>query len=138
MMAKSIFVNLAVKDLQRSVNFFTSLGFKFNPQFTDDNATCMIISDLGFVMLLVEPFFKSFISTEIADARKSTEVINALSAESRKEVDDLMAKALAGGATEPRPVMDHGWMYNRTFQDLDGHLWELVFMDLANFPANPS
>jgi predicted lactoylglutathione lyase len=127
-MATQIFVNLPVKDLKKSVTFFTSLGFKFNPQFTDENATCMIVGENIFVMLLVESFFKTFTSKVICDATRQTEVIVCISAESRKTVDDLVAKAVAAGGAAPRKSQDHGFMYQHGFQDLDGHLWEVVHM----------
>ena len=128
-MAEQIFVNLPVKDLKRSVRFFTSLGSGFNPQFTDENATCMIVGDNIFVMLLVEPFFKTFTKKAIADASTSTEVLVCLSCDSRAEVDALVKKAVAAGATTPSPAQDHGFMYQHGYQDLDGHLWELVYME---------
>ncbi|WP_289135966.1 VOC family protein [uncultured Brevibacillus sp.] len=127
--ADKIFVNLPVKDLQASIEFFAKIGFEFNPQFTDDNATCMVINDHIFVMLLVEGFFKTFTKKEIADATKSTEVIVALSADSREQVDEIVNKALAAGGTTPNEPTDHGFMYGRSFQDLDGHLWELIYME---------
>ena len=127
-MSTQIFVNLPIKDLQASVEFFGKLGYTFNPQFTDENATCMIISDDIFAMLLVEPYFRSFIEKDVADAHKTAEVILALSAENREAVDALVGKALAAGATEPRPAKDYGFMYQRSYQDLDGHLWEVFHM----------
>ena len=127
-MSTQIFVNLPVRDLQKSVEFFGKLGYAFNPQFTDENATCMIIGDDIFAMLLVEPYFRTFIEKDIADARKTAEVILALSAENREAVDALVDKALAAGATEPRPAKDYGFMYQRSYQDLDGHLWEVFHM----------
>jgi uncharacterized protein len=127
-MSTQIFVNLPVKDLQKSIGFFGKLGYTFNPQFTDENATCMIIGDDIFAMLLVEPYFRTFIEKDIADARKTAEVILALSAENREAVDALVDKALAAGATEPRPAKDYGFMYQRSYQDLDGHLWEVFHM----------
>ncbi len=130
-MPKQIFVNLAVKDLNKSVAFFTQLGYSFNPQFTDENATCMIISDTIYVMLLVEPFFKTFTQKELADTSKTIESLICLSAESREEVDGIVEKALAAGATEPKPAADHGWMYIRTINDIDGHHWEYAYMDAA-------
>jgi predicted lactoylglutathione lyase len=130
-MATMIFVNLPVKDLNRSVDFFTKLGYTFNAQFTDENATCMVISDTIYVMLLVEPFFKTFTNKEIADATKSTEVIVSLSAESRDEVDALVRKAVDAGATTIKEPIDQGFMYGHGFQDLDGHLWETMWMDPA-------
>ena len=136
-MTKQIFVNLPVKDLNRTVEFFTKLGFTFNPQFTDENATCMIVSDDIFVMLLVEKFFKTFIPKEVADATKSSEVIMTLSADSRAEVDRLVDKALGSGGTVSAEAQDHGWMYSRGFQDPDGHLWEFVYMDMNAVPPQP-
>ena len=124
-----IFVNLPVRDLQASRTFFAALGYSFNPQFSDDNAACMVISDSIFVMLLVEPFFQTFTTKPLSDARKQTEVITCLSAVSRPAVDELVDKALAAGGSEPMPARDYGFMYQRGFQDLDGHLWEIAHMD---------
>lgn len=128
-MATKIFVNLPVKDLQKSMNFFGSLGYKFNPQFTDEKAACMVISEDIYAMLLVEPFFQGFTPKTITDAHKSTEVLLALSADSRQAVDELVNKALAAGGTEVREPQDHGFMYARSFNDLDGHIWEVLWMD---------
>jgi len=128
-MVKQIFVNLPVKNLNKTIKFFTKLGFKFNPQFTDKNATCMIVADDIFVMLLVEKFFKTFTNKEVSDAKKSTEVLIALSIESRAKVDKMIKLALDAGGKEPRKSQDHGWMYGRSFEDLDGHIWEIFFMD---------
>ena len=134
-MTKKIFVNLPVKDLNKSVEFFTKLGFTFNPQFTDENATCMIISENIFAMLLVKKFFKTFIpNKEISDAKSSTEVINAVSVDSREEVNEMVEKAISAGGKEFRIVQDHGWMYGRTFEDLDSHIWEIFFMDESKMP----
>ncbi len=133
-MATQIYLNISVKDLNRSVQFFTKLGYTFNPQFTDENATCMNISEDIFVMLLVEKFFQTFTTKEIADATKTVEAMIGLSADSRAKVDEMMSKAIEAGATEPRPLTDHGWMYTRNFQDLDGHLWEIFFMDINAMP----
>jgi predicted lactoylglutathione lyase len=130
-MATKIFVNLPVKDLNKSIDFFAKLGYSFNPQFTDENATCMIISEDIYAMLLVEPFFKTFIKTEIADATKATEALICLSADSREAVDELVDKAIAAGGTTPNDTMDQGFMYGRSFQDLDGHHWEIMYMDPA-------
>ena len=126
-----IFVNLPVKDLKRSVEFFTKLGYTFNPQFTDENATCMIIGENLFVMLLVEKFFGSFTSKAIVDTSKATEVLTCVSCSSREEVDQLVAKARTAGAKVPRKAQDHGFMYSHGYEDLDGHTWELVFMSGA-------
>ena len=128
-MATQIFVNLPVKDLKRSVAFFTKLGYTFDPQFTDDNATCMIVGDNIFVMLLVESFFKTFTPKAVCDATRSTEVLLALSADGRAAVDALVAKAVAAGGTTPTEPKDHGFMYQHGYQDLDGHLWEVFYMD---------
>lgn len=134
-MATKIFVNLPVKDLNKSVKFFSSLGFTFNAQFTDENATCMIVSDNIFVMLLVEKYFQTFTKKPVADATKGTEVIISLSADSKQQVDDLVNNAIAGGGSASNEPQDMGWMYQRGFQDLDGHLWELVFMDETAVPT---
>jgi uncharacterized protein len=127
--ADKIFVNLPVKDLNKSVDFFTKIGFEFNAQFTDDKAACLVISEHIFAMLLVEDFFKTFIKKDITDASKTTEVILALSAESREKVDEMVNKALAAGGKPSNDPMDHGFMYVWSFQDVDGHLWEVMYMD---------
>ena len=130
-MATQIFVNLPVRDLDRSVAFFTGLGFRFNPQFTDSNATCMIVSDDIYVMLLVEPYFKTFTDKPLCDARACSEAIVCLSLDSREAVDQMVAAAVKGGARLPREPQDHGFMYGHGFEDLDGHLWEFVHMSGA-------
>jgi predicted lactoylglutathione lyase len=130
-MATKIFVNLPVKDLDKSVAFFTKLGFSFNPCFTDEKATCMIVGEDIFVMLLVEQFFKTFTQKPVCDATRSTEAILALSAESREKVDELTNAAIKAGGMAPKGPQDDGWMYGRGFQDLDGHLWEILYMDPA-------
>jgi predicted lactoylglutathione lyase len=127
-MHSQIFVNLPVKDLKRSVEFFTKLGYTFNPQFTDENATSMIVGENLFVMLLVEKFFATFTSKAITDTSRSTEVLTCLSCDSKEQVDDLVAKARAAGARVPREAQDHGFMYAHGYEDLDGHTWELVHM----------
>jgi predicted lactoylglutathione lyase len=136
-MHKQIFVNLPVKDLARSRAFFSSLGFDFNPQFSNDDGACMIIGENIYAMLLVERFFQGFTSKPIADARVSTEVLTCLSCESREEVDALVAKAVAAGGSAPNPKQDHGFMYGHGFEDLDGHVWELSWMDLDALPPRP-
>ena len=135
-MATKIFVNLPVKNLKKSVEFFTRLGYTFNAQFTDDNATCMIIGEDVFVMLLVEDYFKTFTKKQIADTKKTVEVLNCLSADSKAAVDDLVNKAIAAGGIEPREAQDHGFMYSRAYEDLDGHTWEILWMDPS--AVNPS
>ena len=128
-MNKQIFVNLAVKDLNKSKAFFEALGYTFNPQFTNESGACMVIADGSiYAMLLTEPFFKTFIDKPIVQAKEATEVLVCLSCESREEVDDLVAKAIAAGGRAPRPPQDHGFMYGHAFEDLDGHIWELVWM----------
>jgi predicted lactoylglutathione lyase len=128
-MARKLFVNLAVRDLKRSMDFFSTLGFTFNPKFTDDNAACMIVSDEAFVMLLTQPFFKTFTKRELCDTAKQTEGLFALSCGSRAEVDQLVDKAIAGGGTRAMPSQDHGFMYSSSFYDLDNHHWEVFWMD---------
>ena len=135
-MTTQIFVNLPVRDLDRSKAFFTALGYANNPQFTDENAACIVISDTIYVMLLVEPFFQGFTRKTICDARTHTEAILCLSAESRAGVDALADKALAAGGSETLEAKDYGFMYQRSFQDLDGHQWEVVHMDDAAMPKD--
>ena len=131
-MSRMTFINLPVKDLARATAFFTKLGFSFDPMFTDENATRMIISDDASVMLVTEPFFKGFIDPQdIADTSKSREVLVGLSAESRQEVDDLTDNALAAGAEVLGDAEDDGFMYMRGFRDLDGHQWSFIYMDMS-------
>ena len=131
-MATKIFVNLPVKDLNRSIGFFTRLGYTFNQQFTDETATCMVISEDIYAMLLTEAKFKSFIKKDIADTTKTSEVILALSADSKEAVDELVNKAIEAGGTAPNDKQIYeGFMYGWGFQDLDGHLWEVFWMDPA-------
>lgn len=135
-MATQIFVNLPVKDLQKSVAFFTALGYRFNPQFTDENATCMIVSEgQVFVMLLVEKFFQTFTPKPIADAKAGTEVLIALSCESRAQVDEMVKKAVAAGGRTPTQPRDLGFMYQHGYEDLDGHMWELAYMAPGAIPG---
>ena len=126
---KQIFVNLPVKDLGKTIEFFKKLGFEFNPQFTDEKATCMVVNENIFVMLLVEKFFKTFTQKEICVTTKNTEVIIALSTESREKVDQMLENVIKAGGKESRKPQDHGWMYGRSFEDLNGHLWEIIYMD---------
>ena len=127
--SRAIFVNLAVHDLSRSMDFFRTLGFGFNPKFTDQNAACMILSEQGFVMLLLEPFFKGFTSRELCDTRTHTEALLALTCESRAAVDALLQLAVGVGGADTGRVQEMGFMYGRSFYDLDGHHWELFWMD---------
>jgi len=135
-MPRNLYVNLPVKDLDRAVTFFAGLGFSFNPQFTDENATCMIINDNTSVMLLLEPFFSGFTDKPVADARASTEVLLALSLDSRAEVDAFVANAVAAGASATLDAKDYGFMYQRAFADLDGHQWEVFWMDESQMPTD--
>ena len=135
-MAKQIFVNLPVKDLKKSMAFFCELGFTFNPQFTDDNAACMIIGENIYSMLLQEKFFKGFTKKGISDATKTTEVLIAIDVNSRQEVNELVSKAVGAGGTIYREPDDHGWMYAHSFADLDGHQWEVLYIDVNAMPKS--
>ncbi|HXV95958.1 MAG TPA: VOC family protein, partial [Gaiellaceae bacterium] len=126
---RKLFVNIAVTDLERAVVFFTGLGFEFDPRFTDETATCMLIGEDAYAMLLVRERFQDFTQKEIADPAEQTEAILALSAESREEVDALADKALATGGSPANEPMELGFMYGRSFQDPDGHQWEVFWMD---------
>lgn len=134
-MPTMIFINLAVKDLKKSMDFFAHLGYTFNPQFTNEQAACLVINDTIFFMLVTEPFFQTFTTKKIIDAKKEVEVMNCLSANSRQEVDDVVAKAVAAGATLYREPQDYGgFMYSQGFEDLDGHIWEYAYMDMSQLP----
>lgn len=133
--AKQIFVNLPVQDLKKSVEFFTKVGFEFDANFTDESATCMIIGENIYAMFLVEERFQSFISKKISNAADTTEVIVALSVDSREQVDAIVQAALDAGAKPSNEPQDHGFMYGWSFQDLDDHLWEVSYMDLSAFPS---
>lgn len=130
---RQIYVNLPVKDVQRSKEFFGALGFEFDERFSNEDAACLVFSDNGFAMLLGEQFFRRFIDDEVADPGRGTEVINSFSAESREEVDQLMARALEAGATEhtPREPVEMEQMHVRSFKDPDGHVWEILHMDMS-------
>ena len=128
-MNTNIFVNLPVKDLGKSMEFFKRLGFSFNAQFTDETAACMIVSETAYVMLLTHPKFKAFAPNAICDATKSTEVLVAISCENRAKVDELVTKAVAAGGSIYNKPKDYGFMYGHGFQDLDGHVWEVFYMD---------
>ncbi len=128
---RMIFVNLPVADLQASTGFYTALGFKKNPDFSDDTASCMVVSEQIYVMLLTHDKFRMFINGDISDAKTTKEVLNCLSASSRDEVDSFKAKALAAGGAEWKPNMEMGPMYGCSFQDLDGHVWEVMYMDMS-------
>jgi predicted lactoylglutathione lyase len=128
-MTTKMFVNLPVRSLNKSVEFFTKLGFNFNAQVTDETATCMIVSNDIFVMLLTRDKFKTFTPKEICDATKCTEVLVCLSAERREEVDAMGRRAVAAGGTTYNDPQDHGFMYGHEFQDLDGHIWETIYVE---------
>jgi uncharacterized protein len=133
-MATKIFINLPVKNLDKSMEFFTQLGYSFNPQFTDEKAACMVISDNIFAMMLTENYFQTFTKKEISNAKKSTEVLIALDTNSKDEVKQLVNKAAALGGHIYAEPQDHGWMYQHSFADLDGHQWEIVYMDATQLP----
>lgn len=133
-MASKIFLNLAVKDLKKSIDFFTTLGFSFNPQFTDEHATCMIIGENIFAMLVTEQRFKDFTKKEICNAHKNTEVLIAIDAESTEKVDEMVKTAVDAGGSIYMEPQDHGWMYGHSFADLDGHQWEIMYMDENAIP----
>jgi len=136
--ARKIFINLPVRDLQKSIEFFTKLGFTFNPHFTDDRCTCMIISEEAYVMLIVEPRFREFTKKQICDTSTSTEALLCISAGSRAEVDELVNKALEIGGTPAMPAQEYSFMYYRTFHDVDGHHWEVMYMDPSAIPPKDS
>ena len=133
-MATKIFINLPVEDLNKSVAFFSSLGYIFNPQFTDEKAACMIISDSIFAMLMIKDYFKTYTKKQVSDAKTFTEVLIALDANSKEEVQQIVAKASALGASIYSEPQDHGWMYQHSFADLDGHQWEFMYMDVSQLP----
>lgn len=136
-MKRKMFLNVAVADLDRSVQFFTRLGFSFDPNFTDDKATCMNVGEDSYVMLLVRDFFSTFTTRQLVDPTTSTEAIVAIAVEDRAAVDSLADTALAAGAARSNDPQDHGFMYQRSFADLDGHLWEVLWMDAASIPGQP-
>ena len=133
-MATQIFVNLPVKDLKRTTRFFSNLGYSFNPQFSDENGQCMIISDDIYVMLLVEPFFRSFTNKEIPDNSTTCGTILSLSLDSPSAVNDLIQKCIEEGGTDLSQPQQMDFMYNRAFEDPDGHRWEVFYMDMAKVP----
>ncbi|MFZ5897100.1 MAG: VOC family protein [Myxococcota bacterium] len=133
---RKLFVNLAVRDLKKSMGFFKELGFEFNAQFTDEKAACMVLSEDGYAMLLTEAFFKTFTKNQICDTRTHSEGLFALSCTSRAEVDELMRIALASGGSRAMDSVDHGFMYAASFYDLDGHHWELIWMDPKSIQAS--
>ena len=133
-MSKNIFVNLPVKDLNKSMEFFSKLGFTFNPQFTDDKAACMIIGENIYTMLLLEQFFKNFTKKKISDAKKNTEVLIAFDVDKKSKVDEMVRKAVDAGGSIYNEPQDQGWMYGHSFADPDGHQWEVLYMDMSKMP----
>jgi len=134
-MAKKIFINLPVSDLQKAMTFYTSIGFVNNPQFTDQTAACMVLTDEIYVMLLSHPKFKEFTKKEIGNALTTALVINSLSVDNVEEVNTMADRALSAGGKETHEPKDYGFMQQRSFQDLDGHLWEVLYMDITKFPT---
>lgn len=133
--ARKVFINLPVKDLDATMAFFEGLGFEFNPHFQDENAACMIFSEDAYAMLLVEKYFATFTDNRIADTSTHTEVLVCFSCESREEVDEIRAKAIAGGGKPAKEAKDYGFMYGWSFYDINGHHWELMWMDPAAIPG---
>lgn len=127
-MASQIYVNLPVQDLKRSNAFFESLGFRLEPKFTNEQASCVILAENIYAMLLTKSFFQTFTTKQICDSTKTTEALICLSCESPAKVDELVKKAVAAGGRVPRKPQDQGFMYGHGFEDLDGHIWELIFM----------
>lgn len=134
-MFRQIFVNLPIQDMARSQAFFKALGLRFNERFTNDKGACLEVADNIYAMLLVKPFFQGFTKLPIADAHQTTEVLLALSCDSRAEVEAVVARAVAAGATTPNAPQDHGFMFQHGFADPDGHQWEVFWMDEAAAPA---
>lgn len=128
---RELFVSLPVRNLKASMAFFGTLGFTFNPQFTDEKAACMVLSDKGYVMLLEDAYFRTFTSREVCDPARASEALVAFSCASRADVDALTDTAMAAGATRAAADQDHGFMYSRAFYDIDGHHWEAIWMDPA-------
>lgn len=133
-MKAQVFINLPVEDLSSSITLYETIGFKNEPNFTDETAACMKLSDEIYVMLLTHDKFGQFTTKSIANSRSTAAVINALAVDSKDEVDQMVMKALRAGATEPTAAQDHGFMYQRTFEDFDGHLWEVFYMDMSQIP----
>jgi uncharacterized protein len=133
-MKSQVFINLAVKDLEKSIALYEQMGFTKNPQFSDDTACCMVFSEEIFVMLLTHEKFKTFATKPIADTKNNLAGLFALSVDSLSTVNKIVDSALKAGATEPRPFTDHGFMQLRVLEDFDGHTWEIFCMDMSKFP----
>lgn len=134
-MAKQIFINLAVKDLKKSMDFYTALGFSNNPQFSDDSGKCMVWSENIFVMIMTHEKFASFATKPIADTKSKLAGLFSLSVDSVDEVNSIMSKGLDAGGKEPAEMKDYGFMQQRTIEDFDGHTWEIFYMDITKFPT---
>lgn len=137
-MAKQIFINLAVKDLQKSMDFYTALGFSNNPQFSDDTAKCMVWSENIFVMLLTHEKFSTFATKPIADTKTNLAALLSLSVDSIEDMNSILTNGLNAGGTEPSEMKDYGFMQQRTIEDFDGHTWEIFYMDITKFPSEPN
>ncbi|NLR60484.1 glyoxalase/bleomycin resistance/extradiol dioxygenase family protein [Chitinophaga polysaccharea] len=137
-MAKQVFINLPVKDLQQSLDFYTALGFANNPQFSDDSAKCMVWSENIFVMIMTHEKFKTFATKPLADTKSNLAGLFSLSLDSLDEVNKVVTNGLKAGGTEPNELRDYGFMQQRTIEDLDGHTWEVFYMDITKFPAQQS
>ncbi|KAF2336080.1 VOC family protein [Flavobacterium nitrogenifigens] len=135
-MKTKIFLNLAVKDLNRAVSFYNGLGFSTNPKFTNEKGACLVIDENIFVMILAEEFYQTFTKKQICDSTTTSEAIIAISVDTREQVDEMMEKAIKSGGTDYNQTNDYGWMYQRTFLDVDGHHWEVFFMDENQIPEN--
>lgn len=133
-METKIFLNLPVKDLNTSIAFFTQLGFSFNPKFTNEKGTCLVISENINAMLLTEEFYQTFTNKQICNTATTSEVIISISLDSRAKVDEMMEKVIKASGSEYMKTQDYGWMYNRTFLDLDGHHWEVFYMNESQIP----
>ncbi|MET3029231.1 VOC family protein [Flavobacterium sp. UW10123] len=135
-MKTKIFLNLAVKDLNSAVSFYNGLGFSTNPKFTNEKGACLVIDENIFVMLLVEEFYQTFTKKQICDPKTTSEALMAISVDTREQVDEMMEKAIKSGGTDYNQAQDYGWMYQKTFLDVDGHHWEVFFMDESQIPSN--
>ena len=133
-MKSQIFINLPVKELEKSLNFYTKMGFTNNPQFSDDTAKCMVFSEEIFVMLITHDRFKTFITKPITDVSKTTSALLSISVESLDKVNEISNNAISAGGKEPIEAKDYGFMQQRTIEDLDGHIWEIFYMDISKFP----
>jgi uncharacterized protein len=133
-MSKKIFINLPVADLQKAMGFYTAIGFTNNPKFSDETGSCMVLTEEIYVMLLTHPKFSQFTQKEIGNTIKTASVINSLSVDSSKEVNAVLENVLKAGGNESNEAKDYGFMQQRSFEDLDGHLWEVFYMDLSKFP----